>query len=66
MPVKFYSAVTDRKVHFRLLHKADQVPVEQRMVDPRSGKPVPSENVRRGYETEDGRMIVLEAEGDSA
>jgi DNA end-binding protein Ku len=60
VPVKFYSALNDRKVHFRLLHQPDHVPVIQRMVHPRSGKPVPAEEIRSGYETAEGRIVVLE------
>jgi DNA end-binding protein Ku len=58
--VKFYAAVTDRTVRFRLLHKTDHIPVEQRMVDPRSGEPVPAQDIRRGYETADDRIILLD------
>lgn len=61
-PVKLYSAVEDRSVRFRLLHEPDRVPVSQEMVDPETDEPVPSEEVRRGYETEDGSFVVLEEE----
>jgi non-homologous end joining protein Ku len=29
VPVKLYSAIQDRKVHFRLLHKTDHQPVKR-------------------------------------
>ena len=32
VPVKVYSAVQDRTVHFHLLHEKDLTPVEQRIV----------------------------------
>ena len=41
VPVKLYSAVEDRRVHFRLLHASDRVPVEQRMVNASTGHVVP-------------------------
>lgn len=62
VPVKFYSAVEDRDVHFRLLHAADGVPVEQRMVDPATGDVVPREAIRRGVEVEDDVFVMLSEE----
>jgi DNA end-binding protein Ku len=61
LPVKFYSAVEDRTVHFRLLHEKDHVPVAQRMVHPGTGKPVPREEIRRGYvDDEEGTVVLLD------
>ncbi|MFO7965955.1 MAG: Ku protein [Desulfobacterales bacterium] len=60
LPVKLFSALEDRKVHFRLLHQKDYTPVRQQMVDPRSGEPVPPEKIHRGYEIEPGDIVMLE------
>jgi len=38
VPVKVYSAVQDRDIHFHLLHDQDQVRLEQRMVNPVAGR----------------------------
>ncbi|HUH12073.1 MAG TPA: Ku protein [Longimicrobiales bacterium] len=62
VPVKLYSAVRDRGVHFRLLHRKDRVPVKQRMVDPESGEVVAYEDIRRGYETGQGTFVILDEE----
>ncbi len=62
VPVKFYSAVEDRSVHFRLLHKRDLTPVEQRMIHPRTDKPVPRDQVRRGYMTDEGEVVMFSDE----
>ena len=62
VPVKLYAAVENRKVHFRLLHREDRAPVQQKMTHSKTGEPVPAELIRRGYETEDGRIILLEDE----
>jgi DNA end-binding protein Ku len=62
VPVKLYSAVEDRSVHFRLLHATDLAPVEQTMVDPSSGDPVESEEVRRGVEVDKGVFVVVSEE----
>ncbi len=60
--VKFYSAIEDRKVHFRLLHQTDQTPVSQKMVNPVTGEAVPYEQIRRGFETDQGDIVLLEDE----
>lgn len=66
LPVKLYSAVEDRKVHFRLLDAeapaGEQTRVQQRMVEPRSGDAVPREETKKGYEVEPGVFVVLEPE----
>lgn len=59
VPVKFYSAVEDRNIRFRLLHAKDKSPVEQRMVHPHTGEPVPADQVRRGFETGEGDIVIL-------
>lgn len=62
LPVKLYSGVEDRRIHFRLLHDADHVPVRRVMVNPATGEAVPYEDTRRGYEVEDGIFVVLDDE----
>ena len=62
VPVKLYSAVQDRAVHFRLLDARAQAPVEQQMVDPDTGAVVPAEGVRKAFQTEEGEMVILSAE----
>jgi DNA end-binding protein Ku len=62
VPVKVYSAVQEQRVHFRLLHAADGVPVEQKMVHPLSGEPVAAEDVHRGLEVERGTYVIMQPE----
>lgn len=62
VPVKLYSAVQDRSVHFRLLHEKDHEPVKQRMVNPVTGEEVEYSEIRRGYEIEEGVFVVLDEE----
>lgn len=62
VPVKLYSAVEDRKVHFRLLDAKAKKPVEQRMVHPASGEPVPAKEVGKGWEAEPGVFVALDDE----
>jgi DNA end-binding protein Ku len=62
VPVKFYAAVADRSVHFRLLHAKDRVPVKQAMVNPETGEVVPYAEARRAYVTEDREWMLLDVE----
>lgn len=62
VPVKLYSAVQDRSVHFRLLDPETLTPVKQRMVNPVTGDEVPHDATRRGYELEEGVFVVLDEE----
>lgn len=62
LAVKLYSAVEDRRVHLRLLHAEDHVPVRQAMVRPGTDEPVPSKRIGKGYEVEAGVFVILEEE----
>ncbi len=57
--VKLYAAAVDRGVHFRLLHRKDGVPVEQRMVHAIGGHEVPKEETHRGVQVGEGRIVEL-------
>ena len=61
VPVKMYSAVTDRTIRFRLLDPETLTPVSQRMVDPDSGREVKTAEVEKGYEVQPGLLVKLEA-----
>lgn len=58
LPVKMYSAMQDRSIHFRLLHKTDKEPLKQHMVDPETGDVVEASEVRKGF-IDDGGIIVM-------
>lgn len=62
VPVKLYSAVQDRSVHFRLLDRKRKEPVRQRMVDPRTGDVIEHADIRKAFETEDGELVILDEE----
>jgi DNA end-binding protein Ku len=59
VPVRMFSAVEDKGIHFRLLHERDRVPVKQHMVHSGTGDVVPSDRIRRGYEVEPGLFVIL-------
>lgn len=60
VPVKLYSALEDRSVHFRLLHETDLVPVKQELTNPETGEVVPYDETKRGFVTDEKAMVVLE------
>lgn len=62
VPVRMFSGVEDRKVHFHLLHAKDRAPVEQRIVRKDTDEVVAKEDVRKAYPMDDGTAVILEAE----
>ncbi len=63
LPVKLYSAVQDRSVHFHILEAKTKKPVQQIMIDPETGKQITKEGIQRGVEVEPGTFVILN-EGD--
>jgi DNA end-binding protein Ku len=62
VPIKLYSAVQDRAVHFRMLDAKRREPIRQHMVDPETGKVVESADIRRAFPTEEGELVILAPE----
>ncbi|HET7686738.1 MAG TPA: Ku protein [Candidatus Limnocylindria bacterium] len=62
IPVKLYSATQPRDVRFRMLHRADGAPIEEKRVCTADGKEVAWEDLVRGYEVSKGEFVVLEPE----
>lgn len=60
VPVKLYSAIEDRNIHFRILSRKDKQPVHGAMVNPETGKIVPHDKTRRAYVAENGDRAILE------
>jgi DNA end-binding protein Ku len=62
IPVKLYSAVTDRSTHFNILEDRTQSRVKQHMVNPETNEEVPSDEIQKGYEIEPGTFVILTEE----
>ena len=62
IPVKLFSGVVDRTVRFHILDDRGQMRVKQHMVDPDSGEEVAKEEIRKGYEVEPGRFVIITEE----
>ena len=62
VPVKMYSAIEDRTVHFHLLHKKDHAPVEQHIVRKDTGKDVEKPEMRKAFAITKDTAVILEPE----
>jgi DNA end-binding protein Ku len=62
VPVKLYSAVTQRSVRFHQLHATDHARIVQQRVCSAEGEEVPFGEIVKGYEIAPGRHVVIEAE----
>jgi len=59
VPVQLVSAVRDQDVHFHQVHKDTGERIEMKRVASTDGKEVDWEDIAKGWETDDGQMIVL-------
>ena len=62
LPVKLYSAVEDRSIHFHVLEKSTLMRIKQHMVNPQTGAEVPNDQIQKGYKTEPGVYVRLAAQ----
>lgn len=61
IPVKLYSATEEKDISFRQVHPADGGRIKYKRVCETCNEEVPYAEIAKGYETSDGRMVVLEA-----
>jgi DNA end-binding protein Ku len=59
VPVKLFSVVQQHRVQFREVRFSDGAKIKHQRVNSESGEEVPSAEIRKAYEREDGRQIVL-------
>ncbi|MCW2998140.1 MAG: Ku family containing protein [Solirubrobacterales bacterium] len=59
VPVQLVSAVRDRDVHFRQLHEKDGAPIDTRRFCAKEDVEIPFEEIGRGFETDEGNLVVL-------
>lgn len=62
VPIKMYSAIEDRKVHFRLLHEEDKAPVQQHIVRKDTGKDIDKDERRKAYPLTRETAVILQPE----
>jgi DNA end-binding protein Ku len=62
LPVKLYSAVQDRTVHFNIVDDRSMHRVRQSMVNSETQEEVPPAEIRKGYEAAPGEFVILNQE----
>lgn len=60
VPVKLYSAIEDRNVHFRMLHKKDKQPVRQAMINPETDEVVAYQEAQRAWVSDEGDLVIID------
>lgn len=61
IPVKLYGATEEKDIAFRQVHAADGGRIKYRRVCEVCGEEIPYEDIAKGYDAGDGRMVTLEA-----
>ena len=59
VPVKLYAATETHDVSFRQVHAKDGGRIKYQRVCSLDGEEVPYSDIAKGYETEDGEMVIL-------
>ena len=62
VPVKLHSAIKEERIQFHLLHQRDGVKLQQQMICAYEKIPVPTEAQVKGFEVEEGKYIIVDAE----
>lgn len=62
IPIKVYGATETKDLSFRQVHPEDGGRIKYKRVCEACGKEIPYTEIAKGYETGDGRMVILEAE----
>jgi DNA end-binding protein Ku len=60
VPVKLYSATESKDVAFRQVHAKDGGRIKYQRVCALDGEEVPYSDIAKGYETEDGEMVIID------
>lgn len=62
VPVKLHTAVKENRIQFHLLHKPDQVRLQQQMICAYEKVPVPPAEQVKGFELEESKYILIDPE----
>jgi DNA end-binding protein Ku len=61
-PVRIYSAIEEHQVHFHLLHRKDDSPIGYEKICKKENRPVPDDEIVKGFEYAKGRYVYMEDE----
>jgi DNA end-binding protein Ku len=59
VPVRLYTATQENDIRFHQVHREDGGRIRQRRICSIDGEEVPYDEIAKGYETADGRIIIL-------
>ena len=59
VPVRMYSAIDEQDVRFHLLHEKDDSRIGYEKVCKKEGKPVPDDEIVKGYEVSEGKYVYV-------
>src|SRR5436190_18677083 len=62
VPVKLYTAVRQKDIHFNQFEEGTGARIHYKRVSERSGKEVPWEKIVKGYEVGKGRFVLVDPE----
>jgi len=62
VPVKLQTMIFDKGVTFRFLHKTDNSPLKYEKVCIKEEKPIPWQDIAKGYEVSKGQFVVFDKE----
>jgi len=62
IPVKMFTAVSPKDVHFHQVHDEDGVRIQQKRICPADNKEVPYEHIVKGYEISPNRYVIIKPE----
>jgi len=60
VPVRMYSAISEHKLHFHLIHEPDQSPIGYQKICKLEDKRVSDEEIVKGFEFEPGEYVFLD------
>ncbi len=62
VPVRLYSAVQEHKLHFNFVHERDNSPIGYQKICKKEDKPVPDDEIVKGFEFRKGEYVFMEDE----
>jgi DNA end-binding protein Ku len=62
VPIKLYSAIESKSIHFHEVHAKDGSRTERRKICPKEGREVPQKEIVMGYEVAPDEYVVLDKE----
>ena len=62
VPVRLYTATQENDIRFHQVHREDGGRIRQRRICSIDGEEVPYDEIAKGYETADGRVVILSDE----